>query len=281
MRNLVYRVTDGRSDPIEHQLPITVLEETSPVGTPPLTFPDAVRGEVGKPVVFNPLANDIPGSDPGTPDARLRLGGEIKPVPGIEVESDVYSGQVRVTAAAAGSYEISYTAAFGVAPMQVGKVRIDIVNDEQSHAPIVMPDQLTVRGTQTVRLDPLPNDSDPAGGILTVVEAKAESDDLDVVVVSGRWVLVTPRTESIQANPSVVCYTVTNGAESASGIILVTQLPAAASVAPIVKDDIGVVRAGDSVLLNVLNNDVAPNGEPLSLVTNAGTRDVPGGPGGA
>lgn len=276
VRKLVYRVTDGRSDPIEHQLPITVLEETSAVGTPPLTFPDAVRGEVGKPVVFNPLANDIPGSDPGTPDARLRLGGEIKPVPGLEIESDIYSGQVRVTAATAGSYEISYTAAFGVAPMQVGKVRIDVVNAEQSQAPIVMPDQLTVRGVQTVRLDPLPNDSDPAGGILTVVEAKAESSDLDVVVVSGRWVLVTPRAESIQANPSVVRYTVTNGAASASGIILVTQLPAAHSVAPIVKDDIGVVRAGDSVLLNVLNNDVAPNGEPLSLVTNAGKRGTPG-----
>lgn len=268
VKNLVYRVSDGHSEPIEHRLPVTVLDAKTLTGTAPLTFPDAIRGEVGKPIVFNPLANDLPGSDPRTPDARLQLGGTVKPIPGVDLESDIHSGQVTATATAPGSYELSYSAAFGSAPMKSGKIRLDVTEASSERAPTVMPDQVTARGIQTVRIDPLANDSDATGGILTVTDVTADENQFDATIVSGRWVLITPKNAQPATNPTVIRYSVTNGEASASGDILVTQLPKLDEGIPIVKDDVAVVRAGDSVLINALINDVDPSGEPLNLSTN-------------
>lgn len=268
VRTLTYAVTDGISaTPTTHKMPITILDAKSLTGTPPVTMPDSVRGEAGRAITFNPLLNDIPGSDPRTPDARLRLGGELRPEAGLDIAADIHSGQVTVTAAAPGSYELSYTAAFGSSTMQAGKIRLDIAA-EQAKTPVAMPDQVTIRGTQAVRLDPLANDADPSGGILTIIAVDANPGQLDVAVVSGRWVLITPKTDVLVPNPAVVRYTITNGSQQASGDIVVTQLPAIPDAAPIVKDDLAVVRAGDSVLINTLANDIAPGGEQLTLVTN-------------
>ena len=267
-RTLSYKVTDGSAKVVEQKVPITVLEAASLVGTPPITKPDSVRGEVGRTITFNPLDNDIPGSDPRSPDARLRLGSPLKPVPGLDIKTDVTSGLVTVKAASPGSYDLSYSAAFGSSAMQAGAIRLDVVAASERQTPIAMPDQGTVRGNTGVRIDPLANDSDPLGGILTVTALSYDKVNLDAAIIGGRWILVTSKQDATITSSHSLTYTVSNGAQSAQGHVTVTQLPALPDAQPIAKDDLAIVRVGDTALVNVLNNDVSANGEQLTLVTN-------------
>ena len=275
-KTLTYAVTDGRSEPVTEKVSIKVLGVKAMTGTAPVARPDSARGQVGRPLVLNPLANDIPGSDPRTPDARLTLGAEIRPVAGLRIESDPSSGLVTITPEQAGSYTLEYVAAFGSARMSRSNIRVDIAQAGTADQPVVMPDQAMVRGTGTVRIDPLANDLDPRGGLLTITAVGANENDVAVAAVSGRWVLITPRTTTPTTNPTIVKYTVSNGFAEATGDIAVTMVGAPELRQPLVRDDAASVRAGDSVLVNVLSNDVAPDGQPLTVVSNLPGRDAAG-----
>src|SRR5699024_7235205 len=72
-----YAVSDGLSDPVPKTLRVTVQEKFDQVTYPATAEPDVVSGEVGKPIIVRPLANDLPGSDPSTPDAEIELEARI------------------------------------------------------------------------------------------------------------------------------------------------------------------------------------------------------------
>lgn len=264
---LSYKVSDGRTaNPVSQQINVTVLGANGLTGTPATTYADSVRGEAGTMISFNPLANDIPGSDPRMPDAKLRLGAQPKPVAGLKIDADLGSGEVKVVAAAPGSYELEYVAAFGSSAMQSGKVRLDVTPAGVAGRPTAMPDQATMRGDTQIRVDPIANDFDPRGGLLTVTSASADEGGAEAAVVSGRWVIITATSGGTGALN--VSYKVSNGSQEATSTITVVRLPEVDKAQPLVKDDLAVVRAGDSVLVNALSNDVEPNGAPLNVVTN-------------
>ena len=56
---------------------------------PAVAEPDVVRGEVGKPINIRPLLNDLPGSDPSTPNADLALGGKIPDQGSARIRTDL------------------------------------------------------------------------------------------------------------------------------------------------------------------------------------------------
>ena len=121
----------------------------------------------------DPLANDLPGSDPRTADARLTLGGDITPKANLKVTTDQRSGLVTVIATRPGPYFLDYVAAFGSARVDRSQIRVDVAKDAAGFVPQTMPDQAAIRGTNPVRVDVLANDADPNGrGLrLTAVDA--------------------------------------------------------------------------------------------------------------
>src|SRR5690606_12182800 len=66
--------------------------------------------------------------------------------------------------------------------------------------------------------------------------------------------------------PVRISYRVSNGTKSADGDVVVIPIPAPAKLLPpVASDDEVVVRVGDVVTIPVLDNDVHPNGDVLTV----------------
>ena len=167
-----FAVTDGRSAPVTKSMSFQVQAPKDQKSYAPQAEPDVVRGEVGKPIKIRPLLNDLPGSDPNATDAELSLGGKVPQQPNAKVVTDLDAGQLTFTGERAGTYFLSYDAAFGNAPLDQGTIRVDVkASPKRAADPIAMPDTLTVYGQAPGIVDVLANDLDPAGGLLVVQRA--------------------------------------------------------------------------------------------------------------
>ncbi|MFV0451706.1 MAG: Ig-like domain-containing protein [Propioniciclava sp.] len=263
-------LVDGRADPVTATVKVKVLAYNATQGDAPRPEPDSVRGQVGTPVVIDPLRNDIPGADPLNPRAALELAAPVEGDQRLAISTDLRAGTVTVTAEKAGTYFVDYTAKYGTTAFAQGTMRID-VDPARASRPTATPDHVTIRGDASAMVDVLANDSDPSGSVLTVLSAKASDVDgapsqLQVAVLKGRWLRVMPRATTLTPNPQVITYTVTNGRSApVSGSVIVTQLLAPSQDAAVVNDDMATVRAGDSVLVDVLSNDSSASGEALVL----------------
>ncbi len=274
-----FAVTDGRSAPITKSMSFQVQAPKDQKAYAPQAEPDVVRGEVGKPIKIRPLLNDLPGSDPNATDAELSLGGKVPQQPNAKVVTDLDAGQLTFTGERAGTYFLSYDAGFGNAPLDQGTIRVDVkARPKRSADPIAMPDTLTVYGQAPGIVDVLANDLDPAGGLLVVQRAVGDrAGQLDVAIVDGRWLRISAASPDIAPVTQTVSYTISNGTSSAvRGEVVVTQRPAPADNTPVTVSDKVVVRAGGSVSAPVLDNDVSPAGDRLTLLNDLSSSDTPG-----
>ena len=268
-----YGVTDGQGAPVRRTMSFLVQPTADRTGFAPVAEPDVVRGEVGRPIEIKPLANDLPGSDPTTPQADLAIGGRIPGQPHAKIATDLDKGVVTFTADKAGTYFLDYDAAYGNAPLSRSKIRVDVRPRPRRPAdPVAMPDTLMVYGTSPALVDVLANDLDPSGALLVVQRAVGESDDqLDLAIVDGRWLRVSARGTLAPAT-QVVRYTISNGQATATGEVTVTQREQPADNTPVTATDRVVVRAGAAVTVPVLDNDASPSGDRLALRSDATER---------
>jgi hypothetical protein len=276
---VAFAVTDGRSAAVRKSMNFQVQAPKDQKAFAPSAQPDVVRGEVGKPIKIRPLLNDLPGSDPNDPDAELSLGGKVPQQPGAKVVSDLDSGQLSVTADRAGTFFLNYDAGYGNAPLDQGTIRVDVKPPPKRAAePIAMPDTLTVYGQAPGIVDVLANDLDPSGGLLVVQRAGGDREgQLDVAIVDGRWLRISAARPDLAPATQTVSYTISNGTSSgARGEVVVTQRPAPVDNTPITAADKVVVRAGASVSAPVLDNDVSPAGDRLTLLNDLVDSETPG-----
>lgn len=264
-----YRVTDGAQNrSVKGAVSVKVLASKAVTAVPAKAQPDIARGKVGQPITIWPLANDIAGADPRNLNATMRLNASVAQKANITVTTDLKTGQVQVVAARQGPYYLDYSVAFGAANLARGTIRIDALSSA-ADGPVAMPDQASVRGRSAAMVDVLANDYDPSGGLLTVQSATAaEPNQLQAQVIGGRWIRIVPSQSPLSPNPQAVHYTITNGSQTASGDVLVTQLPELDQDAVLARTDAATVRVGDSVLISALDNDRSLSGQPLSLVTD-------------
>jgi hypothetical protein len=244
--------------------------------------PDAAAGQVGGTIVIHPLDNDIPGADPGTPDARLALAGNVAPVRGQPVETDRVAGTVTMRPTQPGTYYLSYGAAFGNAKTANAQIRV-IVDPAKGDAtiPVAGPDTATVRGQSPTTVDVLANDYDPKGGVLVVTAAEPTAADssLEVAIVDGRWLRVSADDPAMVPAVQAIEYTVSNGSAEAKGSLTVTQdKPLDPDQnAPVTEPDNATVRAGGAIEIPVLDNDSTPSGDPVGLAPAPATDANPAG----
>ncbi|CUR61127.1 conserved exported hypothetical protein [metagenome] len=274
-----FSVTDGNSAPVKRSMTFQVQAPLDQTSFPPTAEPDVVRGEAGKPIKIRPLLNDLPGSDPATPNAELSLGGKVPQQPGATIVSDLDAGTLMFTADRPGTYFLNYDAGYGNADLDQGTIRVDVKpRPKRSADPIAMPDTLTVFGQAPGVVDVLANDLDPAGGLLVVTRASEDRDgQLDVAIIDGRWLRISAVQPELRPVTQTVSYTISNGPNAgAQGEVVVTQRPAPADNTPITVADKVVVRAGTSVSSPVLDNDVSPSGDRLTLVSDLVDAEAPG-----
>lgn len=264
-----YQVSDGIADPVDGTLKVKVLPHNSLDAVPAIAEPDVARAVVNQPVTISPLANDVPGSDPTDPSAKLTLAAPLPQPVGATTVTDLAGGTVTVTPHHIGTLSLKYQAAFGSAKLSTGTIRLDVVaGSARPLPPVAMPDTAVLHGQQAQTVDVLANDFDPSGDVLVVQRAVPVEDDagLQIAVLQGHWLRIWS-TQPVSAGARLIQYTVTDGvAPPVTGQVSVLQLPAPQNDSPPTPvDDLATVRAGDTVDVPVLDNDIDPDGDPLSL----------------
>ncbi|WP_109508452.1 Ig-like domain-containing protein [Nocardioides speluncae] len=264
-----YGVTDGIGEPIINELTFRVQDKKDRTAIAATAEPDVISGEVGKPITIRPLGNDLPGSDPITPNAALSLAGKITETAGATTKTDLVEGEITFRSDRAKTFFLDYDAAYGNAPFSRGKIRID-VRAPQQEPPVAVPDTLTLYGQSPSLVDVLANDVDPSGDMLVVQRAEAATpNQVDVAVVDGRWLRIAARQGALTPNPMLVRYTISSGSRGGvQGQVVVNQRPAPTDNTPVTETDRVTVRAGSTASVPVLDNDFSPSGDPLTLVSH-------------
>ncbi|MHA7246622.1 Ig-like domain-containing protein [Arthrobacter tecti] len=248
-----YEVADGRggSDSAEVSVDVRGAESNEP---PTPLRPTKILVEEGKSVRQNILSSwmDPDGDDlflvsaEPTPDGdQVRTRSD-----GLLTFRDVGKGQ--------GVKEVNIVVSDGRDEVS-GVISFD-VRASGTLAPVVNFDHFTATVGQESQLTPLQNDIDPAGGQLSL--AKAE--------ITGGEAALTPNYETgtVAFTPEAagtyyVEYLVTNGPQSASGLIRVDAKAEGAEGAPIAVRDVALLPRNGDVLVDVLGNDSDPTGGVL------------------
>ena len=259
------QVSDGRADPVKGTVTITVL----PPGTadPPHPHDDRVVGFAGQPLTINPLVNDLDAnaSAPGGQDAQLRLS-NVSPAPtGTLVVPDFEDGKITFTATQPRTYYLTYSVTQGDDAAVTARIRIDIQPATGKNPPVAVADVAVLRGTDPTTVDVLANDTDLDGDVLAVSAVSVpDGAALNVSVIEHRWLRIIAPQAGTGAVP--IEYTVSDGSATDVGVVTVTQLaPITDNQPPTARDDTAKVRVGDVVNIDVLANDVDPEGSALTL----------------
>lgn len=267
---VIYNVSDGTID-----VPGTLL--VTPVmargNLPPIAVGDHVGVRVGASRQVSVLAND---ADPqGFPLTVTNLSGAPA---GVTITPDRKQINIDATTATA-SFSFSYEVTNAGGLKSTAPVEVELVTKADSNRPPTLrQDRVTVRSGETVRIPVLSNDDDPDGDVLRVVNGGLPSKGA-----------VSVERDAIRydANPGSVgtdrfFYTVDDGhgAGAAAEVTVGVLPPPKANRAPVaVNDGPKTVRAGDSVVVDVLANDSDPDNDPirlLSATSDSGTIEVVG-----
>jgi hypothetical protein len=264
---ITYTTSDGTAVTAPQKLHIKVISAQM-AGAPPVANGDYVRAAVGATFTYNPLLNDLPGSDPLSPNAHLAIQGRVRSAKkGLVVTRQADDGTLTLQATAAGPYSLTYADTYGSLTSTPATIRVDVLSTSKD-APIKAgADSVTVHGTTPALVDVLNNDYDPNGLLLTVVgNSVADGTNLTAAVVQGRWVRVN--VVHAQTTPAIetLTYTVADGVsgKTAIGQIQVNELPTLAPT-PLPVTDYAVVRQGDEATIPVLDNDLTEDGSALTL----------------
>ncbi len=255
-KTVQFLVTDGRDDPVVGTLTVTVEPPNSlnPVGTP-----DFATMLVNESIIIEPLANDISPSG-----AELALAAISEPGEGAAATLDTDRDEVRFSASEPGIYYFTYTLQAGGAS-SVGIVRVDVLEPptDDDSPPIAVKDTAYLRGEEPVTVSVLANDVSPSGRILAVqsVDVPAETRAKGVTVELLASTLVRVTSSSALTEQVDFTYTVSDGLGSATaGVTIVPVPPLTKHQPPVARNDSVTVRAGDIVTVDVLDNDVHPDG---------------------
>ncbi len=267
-----YTIVDGNGT----EASATVLVELLPAGsanTPPIGTPDTAQTGPGTPVVVEVLLNDV---DPER-DA-LRIGSFTPP----DGPSGAPIGEVTETVGKSGLPALRFvpaagfegTAIFSYRPVDSldgqgndVQVRVEVAaSNEANRPPVARPDSIRARRNMVTQLPVLVNDIDPDGDELTLDVVTPLPAGLDVTV-RGAELTVVVRTGAADLLPFQ--YEIADGHGGvARGSVLVDVIDdAEPNLPPVVTADSDTVVVGSSIDVNVLANDVDPDGDRLVVVS--------------
>lgn len=217
---------------------------------------------VNQPVQVKPL--DAVRSSSSEP-ARLA---SVDEAAGATITPDLAAGTFSFASARAGTYYVSFLVV--AAPQQAtGLARIDVLPwPDKAQPPVAVRDAAFLPAGGQVTIDPLANDSDPAGNVLVVQDVAVPSGSgLKVAVIDHD--LVQIRGQRTLDGPVSLTYTISNGSATAVGEIVVHPVPPRSSSQPPVVPNVEAdVRTGGVVTIPVLDTAYDPDGDDITLQTD-------------
>lgn len=266
---ITYRAIGGVQG--RKEVPISVSDGTDrgtgvavydirPLGTTqPVTNADHVVTRAGRSVTVTPLANDT-----SSGSEKLRLT-RVDEVADAKITADFPDKTFTFVSDNVGTHYVQYLVSAG--PNSVpGLVRIDVLPDDDSELPpVAVRDIALLPKGGDVLVNVLGNDSDPGGGILVVQSVTVEPGSGVAAAVLGHETIRITDQSGLEGQVRVG-YTISNGAASATGEIVVIPVPSPSRLRPpVAEPDQAVVRVGDIVTIPVLDNDYHPNGDAIHL----------------
>ena len=164
-----------------------------------------------------------------------------------------------------GTYYVPYTITQGSIPTTgLARVEVQAVTGDASK-PIATNDVALLGADNTAIVEPLTNDVDPMGGVLSVTSVTANArDGIKTGIVSNKRVYITAR--QVPTEPVQIKYTVANASGSSTGVI-VLQPPAltTSNSVPKAENITASVRTGGIVSVDVIDHVTYSDGTTVSL----------------
>ncbi|MEO6505676.1 MAG: Ig-like domain-containing protein [Terrimesophilobacter sp.] len=254
-RSITLAVSDGR-DVSSGSVRVTVKK---PGDVPIVTDPFVVLAYAGKPVTVHPLDHVRGGS------GVVRLT-SVPVKTGSSITASLESGTFIFTSDQIRTHYLDFVVNDGDTTA-TGVVRVDVAAPPEANStPITLPKNIFVKTLSSQTIDVASTDIDPAGGVLLVTgvynipgSSGVRADVLEQKAI--RVTLTGPLDGPVHFN-----YRISNGLAEAEGVVTVIETPIPASLQPpIATDDAVTVRVGDAINIPVLDNDVQPDGEDLTL----------------
>ncbi|WP_141879781.1 Ig-like domain-containing protein [Homoserinimonas aerilata] len=260
-KEVVFTVSDGRGEPVQGTLTVTVEAPgtLNPVGTP-----DFTTTFVDESVVVEPLLNDISPSG-----AQLGLVAIEEPGGGAQASFNSDAGTLTFGSSSPGIFYVKYTLSAG-ANTSVGIVRIDVLEKpaDAELPPIAVKDTAYLRGDEPTTVSVLSNDVSPVGRVLAVqsIDVPVEYTTKGLVVELLESTLVRVTSPQALTEQLSFSYTISDGLNTATAGVTIVPMPALTKhQPPVAQNDAMRVRVGDIATLNVLDNDFHPDDSPMFL----------------
>ncbi len=256
-----YTISDGNGASASANLQITI----SPTNDAPVANPDSITiAEDAQGTLINVLSNDtdIDGDS-------LNVSSVVSDIGNAAILNNLI--QYTPSADENGTATITYSLTDGIAST-TGTLTVTItpVND----APVANPDTATIlEDASTTNINVLSNDTDIDNDTLSISSASTTSGS---VAVAGSNLAYTP--DANFNGQAIVNYTITDGTESAAGILTITVTPV--NDAPVANPDTATILEDASTTnINVLSNDTNEDNDALSIsaaTANTGSVSVVG-----
>ena len=249
-------VTDGTAEG-SGSLAITV---NAAGAVPIIADPFVVLTYAGQDVTVRPLEH-VRG---GTGTVRLN---NVPAKTGAVITASPDSGTFRFSSLQVSTFNLEYVVTDGD-QTATGLVRIDVAAPPEANTrPITVPKTIFVTSLSSETVDIANSDIDPAGGVLLVtgVYNIAAGSGIQAEILEQRSIRVT-LTAPQDNGPATFNYRVSNGLAETEGVVTVIEIPRPVRLQPpIATDDTISVRVGAAIDIPVLDNDVQPDGEELTL----------------
>ena len=241
---LTYTMTDGQGSTVTGSLVLTINE----INDAPVAVADTATLEEDGFILIDVLANDTDAN--GDP---LTIVAVDTPANGTAI---ILSNQIRFTPDADfnGVETIGYTIEDGRGESATGTINITVnsIND----LPAAVDDTATVQEDGTVLVDVLANDSDPDGGVLSILSV-AGAQNGTASIESGQ-IRYTPDAEFF--GTETLAYTISDGQGGTASASIEIDV-ASVQDGPVAVDDTATVEVNGSVLIDALANDYDPDGD--------------------
>jgi hypothetical protein len=270
-----YTVTDEVGHVVPGSVLVVVVADIEP-NRPPLVNADTGTAVVGQSTRLDVLAND---SDPdGDP---LIIVAVEQPVSG-GGRAEVDGNAVRfVPSAVPGDESVSvrfrYTVNDGNGHEVSGEVSVTVLPESVAAPPYARDDAATTERDVAVTIDVLANDGDPSGDEPTIVGTTPGCPNGGRATVGpDERVTFTPPRGAVGVYRCT--YEVTNrrGLRASASIIVNVREPSVTNLAPVVIGEQLTVEVGKVLVVDVLANDVDPDGPSSALTVLSSTRPTLG-----
>lgn len=258
-RLVSYKVSDGATTTTGE----LTVQVAAPGSLAPVATPDFARGWLGSLVVAEPLVNDLSPSG-----SALQIIEVVELDAGARAKFNPDLATVSLEATVPGTYYVQYTVKGGLADTQ-GIIRFEVVDPATADgAMVAVRDTAFLRPGQPASVSPLLNDEAGSASVLAVQSVTTT----DEALIAGLAIeLIDNATVRVSAQsgltaPIELPYTVSDGKQTAEGTIVVLPVePAVEHHPPVALDDARSVRVGDYATVDVLANDIHPDGTPMTI----------------